>query len=216
MSRVTQPDAVEIPWREVVALLTHPLCQGTGAIQVVSRQEFWDEDGLPFHFEGGGSVCHIIPDRGFRKEALAGSEDERVLIVDCPDDEGWLVPEDIVADWMARNVTVPALDDMLLSHRLYEYLTHPDDDGLSRGGKGELVQWAPGMPNLASIAAPEFLPDDPEAPKVNRIRRTYAAAVKDLLTQLERRFELEEIELGIRFGKSTSAPDLEPEGAGAA
>ncbi|MES2154892.1 MAG: hypothetical protein V4510_07125 [bacterium] len=214
MKRV--PDSVDVPWRELGALLSHPLVQGAGTIQVVSRQQFWDEDGLPFRFEGGGSICHIVPDRGFRKEALAGSEDERLLIVDCPDDEGWLVPEDVVADWMARNVTVPALDDVLLSHRLYEYLTHPDDEGLSRGGKGDLVQWAPGLPHLASIAAPEFLPNDPEAPRVNRDRRTYAAAVKDLLRQLERRFELEEIEVGVRFGKPPAAPEDDPEGAGAA
>lgn len=205
-----------VPWREFSALLNHPLVQGTGAIQVVSRQDFWDEDGLPFHLEGGGTVCRVIPDRGFRKEALAGSEDERALIVDCPDDEGWLVPEDVLADWMARNVTVPALDDLLLSHRLYEYLTHPDDDGNSRGGKGELVQWAPGLPNLASIAAPEFLPNDPQAPRVNRDRRSYATAVKDLLRQLEERFELEEIEVGIRFGREPPAPDDSPDAAGAA
>jgi len=206
MTRAKAPPS-QVPWREAVALLSHPLCQGAGNIQVVSRQQFWDNDDLPFRFEGGGTVCRIIPDRGFRKEALAGSEDERALIVDCPDDEGWLVPDDIVADWMARTLTVPALDDLLLSHRLYEYLTAPDDEGLSRGGKGELVQWAPGLPNLASIEGPEFLPRDPEAPLVNRNRRSYAAAVKDLLQQLETRFELDEIELAVRFGHPAEPPD---------
>lgn len=187
-------------WDDVGRALLHPRCQGTGPIQVVASAPFYDEDELPFALGEGGAVLHILPDPGFRKESLAGSADERLLIVDCPDDEGWLVPDDIIADWLARNVANDALDDLLLSHPLYEYLTRPDDDGHSRiGARGELVQWAPGLPTIASIYAPEFLPDDDEAPLVNRDRAAYAHAVVDLLEQLEARFQLEEIEVGVRM-----------------
>ena len=89
------------PWREAAALLRHPATFGAGAIQLLAREPFWEEADLPFRFEGGGTVCRIVPARGFAKESLAGSEDERLLIVDAPDDEGWLVPEDVVADWMS-------------------------------------------------------------------------------------------------------------------
>jgi hypothetical protein len=203
------------PWPSLGTLLRNPLCQGCGAIQLVAGQPFWDEEELPFLFEGGGTVCHLLPDAGFRQESLAGSEDERLLIVDCPGDEGWLVPEDIVADWMARNVTHPALDDLLLSHPLYEYLTRNDEEGHSRGGRGELVQWAPGIPTAASLYPPEFLPNDPDAPAVNRDRATYAEAVLDLLRQLHERFDLIEVEVGVRFGEDPPEED-EPEGSEAA
>lgn len=193
-------------WRQVAELLKHPLCQGAGPIQLVARKAFWEEGDLPFRFEGGGSVCRIVPDRGFPKESLAGSEDERLLIVDCPDDDGWLVPEDVVADWMARNVTCEELDDLLLSHPLYEYLTATDDEGHSRGGRGELVQWAPGIPTLANIYPPEFLPDDASAPKVNRDREAYAAAVVDLLVTLLGRFDVDEVELGLRMSGHPPRP----------
>jgi len=187
------------PWRQTAGLLKHPACQGAGPLQLVARKPFWEEADLPFRFEGGGTVCRVVPERGFRKESLAGSEDERLLIVDCPDDEGWLVPEDVVADWMARNVTCEDLDDLLLSHPLYEYLTATDDEGHSRGGRGELVQWAPGLPTIASIYPPEFLPDDPDAPHVNRDRDAYAAAVVDLIAKLLARFDVDEVELGLRM-----------------
>lgn len=199
-----------VPWDLFVAVLCHPSAQGSGVIHVVSRREFWDEADLPFTFHGGGSVCRIVPRPGFRKESMAASEDERALIVDCPDDEGWLVPEGIVGQWMARHVRVPALDDLLLSHRVYEYLTSPDDDGLSRGGEAELVQWTPGVPTVASIAAPEFLPTDPDAPRVNRSRAAYAAAVRDLVRQMERRFALSEVEVGVRFGRDPPPYDDGP------
>ena len=201
------------PWVDLAKAIAHPLCQGLGPIQVVAREAWWDEEELPFIFEGGGTVAHLVPDPGFRKESLAGSEDERLLIVDCPDDEGWLVPEDVVADWMGRNVSNPDLDDILLSHPLYEYLTANDEEGLSRGGRGELVQWAPGIPNLASLYAPEFLPNDPEAPAVNRDRKAYAEAVRDLVAQLDRRFGVAEVELGLRFG---DAPKRDPDADAAA
>jgi hypothetical protein len=201
------------PWSDLARAIAHPLCQGLGPIQLVARQELWDEEELPFIFEGGGTIAHIVPDPGFRKESLAGSEDERLLIVDCPDDEGWLVPEDIVADWMGRNVSNPDLDDILLSHPLYEYLTANDEEGLSRGGRGELVQWAPGIPTLASLHAPEFLPNDPEAPGVNRDRAAYAEAVRDLLEQLDGRFGVAEVELGLRLG---DPPKRDPDADAAA
>jgi len=158
--------------------------------------------------EGGGTVVHVVPDAGFRKEGLAGSADERLLIVDCPDDEGWLVPEDILADWMNRNVSCPDLEDLILAHPLYEYLTALDDEGHSRGGmRGELVQWAPGVPNMASVYAPEFLPDDEEAPAINRDRDAYAEAVADLLRQFEANFRPVEIEVGVRFADWPRAGD---------
>lgn len=193
-------------WRHVADLMREPDCAGAGPIQLVARKPFWDEADLPFRFEGGGSICRIVPDRGFRKESLAGSEDERLLIVDCPDDEGWLVPEDVVADWMARNVTCEELDDLLLSHPLYEYLTQTDDEGHSRGGRGELVQWAPGIPTMANLYPPEFLPDDSEAPAVNRDRNTYAKAVVDLIHKLLVRFDIDEVELGIRLSGHPPKP----------
>ncbi|MEA3190312.1 MAG: hypothetical protein QOD77_894 [Thermoplasmata archaeon] len=198
------------PWDHLVALLSHPLCQGAGPLQLVAREPFWDDRDLPFEFEGGGTICRVIPQRGFRKESLAGSEDERLLIVDCPDDDGWLVPEDLVADWMARNVSHAELDDLLLSHPLYEYLTKPDEHGHSRGGRGDLVQWAPGIPTIASLAAPEFLPDDEDAPAIHRDRKKYAKAVLDLMRKLDRRFDLLEIEVGLRFGLGMQAEAPDP------
>lgn len=198
------------PWRDVARLLRDPACSGAGPIQLLAKDDFYDEEDLPFLLLGGGSVVHIVPDAGFRKESLAGSEDERLLIVDCPDDEGWLVPEDIVADWLARHVSCPPLEDLILSHPLYEYLTAPDEEGRSRGGhRGELVQWAPGIPNLASVYAPEWLPDDPDAPAVNREREAYSMAVQDLLEQLERSFDLLELELGLRFAEPHPGKDAE-------
>lgn len=197
-----------VPAGELAGLLLHPSCQGAVAIRLLSARPFWDEEDLPFHLHGGGAVCRVVPDAGFQKESLAASQDERALIVDCPDDDGWLVPHGIVADWMARNVRHPALDDLLLSHRAYEYLTSPGDDGLPRGGF-DLVQWAPGLPNLVSIAAPEFLPRDPDAPAVNRRRRSYAAALRDLLAKLADRFGAEEVEVGLRFGTDAPAPLVE-------
>lgn len=182
-------------------MLEHPDCQGAGPIQVLAESPFWDEDALPFLVGGGGNALHVLPDDGFRKESMAGSEDERLLIADCPDEPGWLVPEDIVADWMNRNISCPDLEDLILAHPLYEYLTAPDEDGLSRGGhRGELVQWAPGLPTLASVYAPEFLPNDRDAPEINRDRRAYAAAVGDFLHQLEAAFAPIEVEVGVRFG----------------
>ena len=86
-------------------VLEHPDCQGAGPIQVLAESPFWDEDALPFLVGGGGNALHVLPDDGFRKESMAGSEDERLLIADCPDEPGWLVPEDIVADWMNRNIS---------------------------------------------------------------------------------------------------------------
>lgn len=190
-------------WDALQRLLEHPECQGAGPIQVLAEEDFWDEDALPFLVGGGGTVLHILPDDGFRKEALAGSEDERLMIVDCPDEPGWLVPDDLVGDWMNRNITCPDLEDLILAHPLYEYLTAPDEDGNSRGGhRGELVQWAPGLPTLASVYAPEFLPDDEDAPPVNRHRVAYAGAVADFLRQLEAAFAPVEIEVGVRFGDS--------------
>lgn len=188
-------------WRDLVPLLRHPDCQGTGAIQLIAEDPFYDEDLLPFELLGGALVLHILPDPGFPKESLAATEDERLLIVDCPDDDGWLVPEALVSEWLDRNVDRPDLEDLLLAHPLYEYLTALDEHGHSRGGhRGDLVRWAPGEPHIASLYAPEFLPNDPDAPRVNRDRDDYADAVQDLLTELEAAFDLVEVEVPLRFG----------------
>jgi hypothetical protein len=200
------------PWMGLRKVLAEPLCQGVGPIHLVAEAPFWDEDDLPFLLEGGGTVCHLLPDTGFTKESLAASEDESLLIADCPDAPGWLCPQDLVASWMARHVTSAALDDLLLAHPLYEYLTQTDDEGHSRG-PSSLVQWMPGVPTLATLAAPEFLPDDAEAPAVNRERAPYADAVLDLLGQLEDRFDLLELEVALRFGEGMPP---EPKGAEAA
>lgn len=197
-------------WRAVVGMLAEPHCQGVGNIHVVAERDFYDEAGLPYSFAGGGTVCHLIPRDGFAKESLAGSEDEKRLIVDCPDEPGWLVSEDIIRDWMARHVRCPPLEDLLLSHPLYEYLTKPDEEGLSRGGRAVLVHWSPGFPNLASIYPPEFLPEDPEAPPVNRDRSEYAKALVDLLERIEGAFPVIEIEVGLRFGQGVPWPARDP------
>lgn len=198
-----------MPWDEVGRILRHEHCQGCGPIQILTEDDFYDEDALPFELAGIGTVVHLIPDTGFRKESLAGSEDERLLIVDCPDDDGWLAPEDIVANWLNRNVQCPDLEDLILAHPLYEYLTIPDEEGHSRGGhRGNLIQWAPGIPNMASIYAPEWLPNDPDAPEVNRDREAYARAVEDLIRQIEADFKPLEIEVSLRFGEeSVEHPD---------
>ncbi len=168
----------------------------------MGREPFYDEASLPFRLEGGGTVFRLVPERGFRRESLAGSEDERLVIVDCPDAEGWLVSADVVAEWMARTVRHPVLEELLASHPLYAYLTQPDEEGLSRGGRVPLVQWSPGFPTLASLEPPEFLPDDDEAPRVNRDRSAYTDAVEDLLARIEREIRPLEVEVGIRFSVS--------------
>jgi hypothetical protein len=200
------------PPKSLGVLLRNRLSQGCGPLHLVAGEPFWQEEELPFLLEGGGTVCHLVPDDGFTKESLAASEDERLLIADCPDAPGWLAPQEVVAAWMARNVTNAALDDLLLSHPLYEYLTRNDEEGHSRG-PAPLVQWVPGVPTLATVTPPEFLPTDKEAPKVNRDRAAYAEAVLDLLRQLDERFELVEVEVPVRLGEETPA---EPEGAEAA
>lgn len=202
-------------WRDLVPLLRHPRCQGTGAIQVVAAEPFYDEGLLPFELLGGALVLHLLPEPGFAKESLAASEDERLLVVDCPDDDGWLVPEGMVSEWLDRNVDRPDLEDLLLAHPLYEYLTALDDRGHSRGGhRGDLVRWMPGAPHIASLYAPEFLPDDPDAPTINRDRAAYAEAVQDLLEQLEATFVLLEVEVPLRFGEAPpEGPEDPDEGA---
>ncbi|MFO1535936.1 MAG: hypothetical protein ABR586_09745, partial [Thermoplasmatota archaeon] len=68
-------------------------------------------------------------------------------------------------------------------------------------------------PTLATVVAPEFLPHDRDAPKVNRDRAAYAEAVLDLLRQLDERFDLMEVEVPVRLGEE---PPEEAEGAEAA
>ncbi|MGB0652240.1 MAG: hypothetical protein ACPGQL_03480 [Thermoplasmatota archaeon] len=194
-------------WAGLVDILLHPACEGCGSLQLLAAEPFYDEDDLPFDLEGGGSVLRIIPKPGFQKELLASSQDELLLIVDCPDDEGWLVPDDIVRDWLCRHVANEQLEDLLVAHPLYEYLTELDEDGLSRGGgRGDLVQWVPGMPELAVVTAPELLsPElDPEAPPANLDRRAYHDGLLDLLRQLDAAFDLEEVELGVRLRGSAA------------
>ncbi len=210
-------------WQTVAKALRHPECNGAGAIQLLADVAFYDEDQLPFDLLEGGSILHILPDQGFRKESLALSEEARLMIIDDPEGEGWYAPDDVVAAWMNHHVSCPDLEDLILAHPLYEYLTRLDDDGYSRGGhRGELIQWAPGIPNLASVYAPEFLPHDPDAPEVNRDRDAYADAVEDLLAELEAVFAPVEIELGLRFSEDPPSylddieDELEAEGAEAA
>jgi hypothetical protein len=199
-------------WDTVQRALEDDLAHGCGPIQLVAEAPFYDESLLPFSVAGGGRILRIVPERGFRKEALTETADERLLVVDCPDDEGWLVPADVVAAWYGRHVSCPRLEDVLLASPLYEYLTRLDEEGRSRGGqRGQLVQWAPAMPELASLYPPEFLPEDEEAPAVNRERKAYARAVARLLHDLEEAFDLLEIELSIRYDRD--AHEVTPQSA---
>jgi hypothetical protein len=181
------------------AAVADPRWAGFGPVHVVARRPFWDEDDLPFTLHGGGAVVRLEPARGFAKDLLAGSADERAVVADCPDAPGWLVPAGIVADWMDRHVSCPALDDLLLSHPLYSYATATDRRGSSRMGRGRLAHWSPGMPTLASLAAPDWLPDDPAAPLLHRDREAHADAVADLLEALDGAFGLLEAEVPSRY-----------------
>jgi hypothetical protein len=193
-------------WRSVGSVLRDPRCDGVGSLQLVGRLPFWDEEELPFTLFGGGTVFRLVPDRGFRKESLAASTDERLLIVDCPDAEGWLVPQGIIAEWLSRHVTNAQLDDLLLGHPLYEHLTRLDERGHSRAGRARLIHWTPGVPTAAIVRAPEFLPDDREAPAVNRSRPAYAAAVTGLLRSLSGAFDLLDIEVGLTMRPPVTRP----------
>lgn len=183
----------------LAAALRDRRCQGAGGLHLVAREPFWDEDDLPFALHGGGAVLRLVPARGFRRESLAASPDERATIVDCPDDEGWLVSASIVADWMARHVACAPLDDLLLSHPLYAHATKVDAKGRSRMGKGRLAFWTPGVPTVASLAEPPFTPQDKSAPAVNRTRAAYADAVVDLVGRLREAFDLLEVEVPLRY-----------------
>jgi hypothetical protein len=193
-------------WASALKPLLEPRCAGCGPIRLVGRRPFWSEADLPFEFHGAALAARIVPRAGFRKSSLAATPDELLLIADCPDDEGWIVPEPLLAQWMTRNVTCEALDDLLLAHPLYESLTRVDDAGGSRGGLGRLAGWTPGIPALASIREPEFMPHDRAAPMVNRDRAAYAAAVADLLAQLERAFEPIELEASFRWVGKPARP----------
>lgn len=183
------------------AILLDPACEGAGDIHLLAREGFWNDDALPFQVAGGGSVLRVVPDAALTPQLFASTDDERHTIVPCHDAPGWLVPSATVAGWLTRHVSNSKLDDLLLSHPLYSYLTAPDDDGLSRGGMARLVHWTPAMPHIATIVGPEFLPMDPDAPEVNRVRTMYADAVIDLLLQLEQAFDVEEVELGILYSR---------------
>lgn len=174
--------------------LRAPTCLGLASIGLVAREPFWEEADLPFTLHGAG-VVRIEPKAGFRKPLLATTRDELAVMPDCPDAPGWLVPEGIVARWMAHHVRNAALDDLLLTHPLYAHRVQPDGQGLSRGGRTPLAHWTPGVPTHASLVGPEFLPDDKAAPAVNRDRARYAAACADLLAALQKAFPLLEIEL---------------------
>ena len=151
-------------------------------------------------------MLRLEPAEGFTKKSLALSHDELLLVLDCPDAPGWLVPTAIVADWMARNVACAALDDLLLSHPLYAYATRLDRQGRSRIGTGRLAHWAPGIPTVASLMAPEWLPRDADAPKVNRDRAAHVAALQDLVAAIDDEFGLLEVEVGSRFGPPRAPP----------
>ena len=173
-------------------------CLGLAGISLVAREPFWEEDDLPFRLHGAG-VVRVEPRDGFRKQLLAATKDEALVMPDCPDAPGWLVPEGIVARWMSLHVANERLDDLLLSHPLYTHLVKPDPAGHSRGGRARLVQWTPGVPTHAHLAGPEFLQGDKSAPTVNRQRAKYAAACQDLLDKLGEAFDLDEVELAFAF-----------------
>lgn len=181
-------------------LLRDPACQGVNGLHLLAKAPFWEEAALPFTLHGGGTVLRLVPAAGFRRENLAGTPDERLLLVDCPDEDGWLVPSSVVAGWLSRHVTCPPLDDLLLSHPLYAYVTKVDGEGRSRMGPERLAQWTPGLPTSASLSAPPFRPDDRRAPAINRDRETYAAAVVDLVQQLRAAFDVLEVEVSIALG----------------
>lgn len=185
-----------------------PGWHGFGTIHIVSKSPFWDAEDLPFDLHGGGAVVRLEPAEGFTKKSLAASHDELLLVLDCPDAPGWLAPSAIVADWMSRNVACAALDDLLLSNPLYSYATKVDGRGRSRMGSGRLAHWAPGVPTVAALMAPEWLPRDADAPKVNRDRGAHVAALQHLVTALDDEFGLLEIEVGSRFGP-TKTPQSE-------
>jgi hypothetical protein len=184
------------PLRE---LLASSACQGAGTITVIAKEPFWDEEALPFVLHGGGNAIRLVPQRGFRRDNLSGSHDERLLIVDCPDDEGWLVPSGVVSAWMNRHVSCAPLDDLLLAHPLYSYTTKVDAKGRSHMGKGRLAHWTPGAPTLATLAEPPFLPTDRGAPTVNRQHKAYADAVIDLIDELRSTFDVLEVEVAARL-----------------
>jgi hypothetical protein len=56
------------------------------------------------------------------------------------------------------------------------------------------------MPTLATLAEPEWLPSDEEAPKLHRDRAAHIEAVADLLDQLDAAFGLLEAEVPSRYG----------------
>lgn len=178
--------------------LRDPDCLGLAGLTLVAREPFWDEGDLPFRLHGAG-ILRLEPDAGFSKRLLATSTDELAVMPDCKDAPGWLVPEGIVARWMALHVSNPRLDDVLLSHPLYTHLVKTDGQGRSRGGMGRLVQWLPGIPTHAHVAGPEFLEGDRAAPTVNRQRGKYATACADLVGKLREAFDLDEVELAFAF-----------------
>lgn len=177
-------------------------CLGLAGISLVAREPFWDEDDLPFRMHGAG-VVRVEPLDGFRKQLLAATKDELLVMPDCPDAPGWLVPEGIVARWMSLHVANERLDDLLLSHPLYTHRVKPDKEGHSRGGRSRLVQWTPGVPTHAHLVGPEFLRGDKSAPTVNRQRAKYAAACQDLVDKLHAAFPLDEVELAFAFDSDT-------------
>ncbi len=204
-SRRTRPGGMKGPWAAATAPLRDANCVGAGSIRLVAAEPFWDEADLPFAVHGGGAALRVVPKPGFRRESLASTLDEALLVVPCPDAPGWLAPSDLVADWMARFLRNEELDDLLLAHPLYEHLTHNDPEGRSRGGRAVLAHWSIGVPTVVVLAPPEFLPDDPDAPAVNRIRADYADAVGDLLEQLATTFPLLEAEVAVRLVAPGSA-----------
>jgi hypothetical protein len=190
---------VTLTLRGLAEAVKAPGWHGFGTLHLVSGKPFWDEEDLPFTLHGGGAVVRLDPAPGFTKKSLASSHDELLLVLDCPDAPGWLAPTSIVADWMARNVSCAPLDDLLLAHPLYAYATRLDRHGHSRIGTGRLAQWAPGIPNVAAILAPEWLPRDADAPRVNRDRDAHVAALQDLVASIDAAFDLVEIEVPSRF-----------------
>ncbi len=181
-------------WQDRLQPLLHPDCMGIGSIQILAQEPWYDEEDLPFTIHGAG-ILRLEPVPGFTPESLAGSPDEARVIAPCPDAPGWLVPEDIVAGFLGRTITVPDLEDLLLSHPLYQ-----EDDGEPTPGHG-LLQWLPGVPELVSIHSP-ILGDDPSLPAANRDKEAYLAGLAEILDAIEGLADPLEISIAFRYWAS--------------
>ncbi len=194
-------------WHEVRSLLQRSDCTGAASIRILAPEPFWDEDVLPFEVHGSPPIFRVVPRKGLRRESLAHDPDALLMIQDCPDAPGWLVPDNIIAWWLDRHVESPHVEDILLSHALFEHATHPDEQGYSpTGPRGSLIHWTPGLPHVLHIALPDPRPREPDAPAILRDPTQYSAAVTDLVDKLIEAIHPLEIELGLRFAPTQHSP----------